>query len=176
MNCELTDPRRLTELQAKFVYAFTNIEGCIGNASAAARHAGYSEESARVVGYQLLHKAHVLAAIDRANRELIGGELASKAVNVLKKIIDDPKAPDKLKLEAAKTILDRAGLIAPKAPEAPDLTDKDTTEMTMAELQAAIRKIDAEIERTKAEVIDITPGTPAAAPLALEAPPTPLTS
>src|SRR5262245_37613497 len=99
MNCELTDPRRLTDLQTRFVYAFTNVEGCIGNASAAARHAGYSEESSRVVGYQLLHKPHVLAAIDRANRELIGGELASKAVRVLKQIIDDEKAPMKLRLE-----------------------------------------------------------------------------
>ena len=111
--------RELTEHQAAFVAAFTSEHGAIGNASEAARRAGYSEKSAAELGRQLLEKPHVRAAIDDANRAQINGALASKAVAVLAGIIDDDTAAPKLRLDASKTILDRAGYIAPKAPESP---------------------------------------------------------
>jgi phage terminase small subunit len=53
----------LTEKQRAFVLAFTSEPGAVGNASEAARRAGYSEQSARDIGRQLLDKLHVQAAI-----------------------------------------------------------------------------------------------------------------
>ena len=109
----------LNDQQQAFVTAFTSDPGAIGNASEAARRAGYSEKSARDIGRQLLAKPHVRAAVEEANRAQLGGALASKAVAVLASIIDDETAAPKLRLDAAKTVLDRAGYIAPKAAESP---------------------------------------------------------
>ena len=100
----------LTDLQKAFVVAYTGEQGCVGNASKAALSAGYSPKSAHESGRQLLEKGHIRAAIDKANRAMIGGSLASKAIDVLRAIIDDPDTPQKLRLDAAKTVLDRAGL------------------------------------------------------------------
>ena len=112
--------RDLTEQQSEFVIAFTSTPGAIGNASEAARRARYSEKSARDIGQQLLAKPHVRAAIEEANRAQISGSLASKAVDVLRSIIEDEAAPLKIRLDAAKTVLDRSGHIAPKAREPSD--------------------------------------------------------
>ena len=111
--------RDLTEKQAAFVMAFTAEPGAIGNASEAARRAGYSKKSAAEIGRQQLEKPAVRAAIDEANRAQISGALASKAVDVLREIVNDKDAPQKLRLDASKTILDRAGFVAPKAEERP---------------------------------------------------------
>ena len=109
----------LNDQQQAFVIAYTSDPGAIGNASEAARRAKYSVKSARDIGRQLLAKPHVKAAVDAALRDHISGALASKAVEVLEGIIGDETAAPKLRLDAAKTILDRSGLIAPKAAERP---------------------------------------------------------
>ncbi len=147
--------RDLTEQQQNFVTAFTSTPGAIGNASEAARRAMYSEKSARDIGQQLLAKPHVRAAIEEANRAQISGSLASKAVDVLRGIIEDENAPPKLRLDAAKTALDRAGYIAPKAREPSDprnaklgLGDLSTHELQgyVAYLQAMKNKADPAAE------------------------------
>jgi hypothetical protein len=51
----------------------------------------------------------------------------------------DTVSGQKLQLEAAKTVLDRAGHIAPKASEAEMIGDKPLTEMSLDELDAFIR-------------------------------------
>jgi phage terminase small subunit len=129
--------RELTEQQAGFVAAFTSEPGAIGNASEAARRAGYSVTSAREIGRQLLDKPHVRAAIDDANRAQISGKLATKAVEVLEGILNDEQAAPKLRLDAAKTVLDRAGFIAPKAEERPPegSARKSINSMSVAELE-----------------------------------------
>lgn len=104
--------RELTEQQAAFVAAYV-ANG--GNATEAAKTASYSETSARQIGSALLDKPHVMEGVRREQHRVIGGELASKAVGVLRQIVCDENAASKLRLDAAKTILDRAGLIAPKA-------------------------------------------------------------
>ena len=115
--------QELTTQQASFVAHFTSDPGSIGNGSEACRRAGYSEKSAGELSYQLLRKPHVLAAIDKANRDQLSGALATKAVHVLRSIIEDEKAPAKIRLDAAKTVLDRIGVIAPKAKEPPKESD-----------------------------------------------------
>src|SRR6476646_5829121 len=99
----------LSDQQREFVTAFTSVPGAIGNASEAARRARYSVHSAREIGRQLLDKPHVQEAIREANQRLISGQIATKAVALLERVIDDESAPIKVRVEAAKTILDRGG-------------------------------------------------------------------
>jgi phage terminase small subunit len=144
--------RELTDQQAGFVAAFTSDPGAIGNASEAARRAGYSTTSAREIGRQLLDKPHVRAAIDDANRAQISGKLATKAVEVLEGILNDEQAPPKLRLDAAKTVLDRAGFIAPKAEERqPEgSARKPINSMSKAELEQFV----AEYRERQASQVD----------------------
>ena len=131
----------LTDQQRQFVVAFTSDPGAIGNASEAARRAGYSEKSARELGRQLLDKPHVLEAIHDANRRQISGVMATKATALLERVVDDEAQPMKLRVDAAKTILDRAGYVPPKAAEHETPGDrKPVAEMTEAELEAFIRR------------------------------------
>ena len=130
----------LTEQQRAFVAHFTSTPGAIGNAAAAARMAGYSERCAREIGRQLLDKPHVRKAIDEANRQSISGTLATKAVGLLERVIDDEDAPLKVRVEAAKTILDRAGIVQPSVSERVAAGDgKLLSEMSVNELEAFIR-------------------------------------
>lgn len=125
----------LTEKQIAFVHHITTTRGAIGNASEAARLAGYSHSHAKEIGYRLLHKPHVRDAIFEANQAEIGGELAAKAVQVLQDILNDEDAPMKLRLDAARTVLDRAGVIAPKAEEPQGRSDRAMSELSVPELQ-----------------------------------------
>lgn len=134
--------RELTEQQKRFVIAFASEAGAIGNASEAARRAGYSERSAGEIGRQLLEKDHIRTAIDAENRRQISGTLATKAVAVLERILDDEQAPLRTRLDAAKTILDRGGIIAPRSPDPMASEPKRLEAMTPGELEAFIRGVD----------------------------------
>ncbi|WP_169728453.1 terminase small subunit [Geminicoccus roseus] len=129
----------LTEKQASFVVAYTSTPDAIGNASAAARIAGYSVNSAGEIGRQLLEKPHIIAAVRQAIRDQISLSLAGKAVRYLEALVDDETAPKKVRLDAAKTILDRAGIAAMPV----QLTDdqpKSLKEMSIDELRALINE------------------------------------
>src|SRR5882757_6351413 len=79
---------KLTDQQFEFVTKFTSVPAAIGNASEAARQAGYSARSAAEIGRQLLEKPHVQTAIREANQRLISGQIATKAVALLERVID----------------------------------------------------------------------------------------
>lgn len=133
--------RELTEQQQRFVIAFTSEPGCIGNASKSAAHAGYAEQYARDIGHQLLNKPHVAAAIEAAQRRQISGPHAAKAVEVLQRILADSDAPLKLQLDAAKTVLDRAGFVArAQEAEAPGKARGRADDMAVEELEAYVRE------------------------------------
>jgi hypothetical protein len=160
----------LTAQQAAFVHHFTSTVGAIGNAAEAARQAGYSERSAKEIGRQLLDKPHVQAAIDEANRVQISGPIAVKAAALLQRVIDDEEAPLKLRVEAAKTILDRAGIVAPTAAEWSARRDKQDFEtMTAAEIGAFRARMAGEIAQLRTLVGETIEHAPDAA-LALPAP------
>lgn len=111
-----------------------------GNATQAAVAAGYSPVSARQTASRLLHTPHVQEAIRRAQAHALRGRLASKALGVLEKILDDDSAPAGVRVDAAKTVLDRAGLAAARTPESELTTEKPPHEMTIAELDDFIRQ------------------------------------
>ncbi|MEZ5825232.1 MAG: terminase small subunit [Geminicoccaceae bacterium] len=126
---------KLTQQQQQFVVEYTSGLGAIGNASEAARRAGYSERSAAELGRQLLEKPHVRAAIDEAFKGQISGALAAKAVGVLSGILDDESAPVKVRLDAAKTVLDRAGLGAKPVVAEPEAQEDPLEDFSVNELE-----------------------------------------
>lgn len=111
-----------------------------GNGTQAAIEAGYSPVSARQTASRLLHTPHVQDAIRRAQAHALKGRLASKALGVLEKILDDDNAPAGVRVDAAKTVLDRAGICAVRTPDLDVGNEKPLAEMTIAELDAVIRQ------------------------------------
>lgn len=129
----------LTEQQAAFA---VNVVTNGGNVSKAAREAGYSAKTATQIGSHLMRKPHVIAAIQEEQRRTISGRLCSMAVAVLEQIMGDKDAPAGARLDAAKTVLDRGGIVAKQAPGAGagGGLDKPLSEMTLEELDAFIAK------------------------------------
>lgn len=147
-----TVSRTLTERQRVFVRCYV---ASGGNASESARSAGYSEESCRATGYKLTRNPAVMRAVREEQMAVIGGRAASKAILTLEKALDDPEVPWGAKIDAARTILDRAGIVSvPAHLIARSLEEKDVSEMTAEELRVFIREGTAqlaEIERERAE-------------------------
>lgn len=58
--------RKLTEKQERFIDYYIEL----GNATEAARRAGYSEKTAKETGYENLTKPHIKSEIDKRLKEL----------------------------------------------------------------------------------------------------------
>ncbi len=97
----------LTDKQKAFVLDYASNGG---NATAAAKSAGYSEKSAHEQGRQNLEIPHVQDAI---HRELMRQRFRSGAVgiNVLIQIANNEKTPAAARVSAARTLLEHAGLV-----------------------------------------------------------------
>ena len=76
-----------------------------GNATQAALSVGVSEASARTIGYRL--KMRLTADIDAEQREALKG-YSSKALNQIQQLAETAVS-EKVKLDANKDLLDRAG-------------------------------------------------------------------
>jgi phage terminase small subunit len=141
-----------TDQQRSFAEAY--VLGC-GNATKAAVDAGYSPASARQTASRLLHSPHVPDAIRRAQAHALKGRLASKALGVLEKILDDDNAPAGVRVDAAKTVLDRAGLSAARVPDPEPIDDVNLSTMTVAELDAFIRRSELAMDVLRASAGDV---------------------
>jgi phage terminase small subunit len=121
-----------------------------GNATQAAISAGYSPKSARQIGGRLTKNPTVQRMIRDEQQRLIGGRLASLALGVLEQVMMDTEAPYGARVDAAKTVLDRAGLPAvPAALIASGhlIEGKPMQQMSKDELQDFIAKGTAELKR-----------------------------
>lgn len=110
----------------------------------AAERAGYAADSAQTEAHRLLQQPHILAGV----QIMIAKRLASgapMALNVLQELIQNPAMHPKLRLDAAKDWLNRAGHIAPKAVAAGQAGDVPLNEMTMTDLRALADKLEGEI-------------------------------
>lgn len=122
----------ITEQQADFV---THFVANGGNATQAARDAGYSEDSIRQIAYKLMRKPHILSAIQEEQLCAVTGRLGSKALAVLEAVMDDKDAPVGARVDAAKTVLDRGGLVAKRrssderSPEEKSMSEWSTDEL-----------------------------------------------
>lgn len=138
--------QELTPKQREFVRHFLRLGG---DATQAAREAGYSEVSASTLGYQLLQKPHVAAAILHAQRSEFA-ELATIATQQARLMLLDPGLPAGARVDLIKATWDRAGLVARKdTPEDSDGSD-DMREWSLDKLQAFL----AEFQRQRAAAPD----------------------
>jgi short-subunit dehydrogenase involved in D-alanine esterification of teichoic acids len=108
--------------------------------NAAMKASGYSNTTRASVAITPAMQAHL--------RQLMVEKLAAMApaaLVVLNDLMDDEDASPKIRLDAAKTILDRAGFVPPKASDAPTVGEKSLHEMSRDELAARVRQIQGEI-------------------------------
>lgn len=126
---------QLTPMQREFAYQYV-ING--GNGSKAAEAAGYANPPQDA--HRNLRLPHVQHEIFLCRQRYLG-DLATKALPVVKGILEDDEAPGKLRLEAAKMVLHQAGHVAPKAPEAAGEQDeRPMSEWTTDELAEFIEQ------------------------------------
>jgi len=124
MPKELATMCGLTEMQAAFVRHVS--EGVEPNQ--AVTLAGYGTSNIYSRAHELLRAPRVLAAIHtEVRRKLVA--VAPIALAVIERLVKDDTTPPKIRLDAAKTLLDRAGHIAPRA-----IVDKETHELALHEL------------------------------------------
>lgn len=135
----------LTLQQRKFVAGLR--KGLSPEASAEA--AGYNQDIPEAT-YVLMHTPVIIAAIHTAIRHDILTEGVRIGNETLKRIAQDKKAPAGAQVDAAKALLDRAGISAKKAPDKPGGGDKPLSEYSVAELEQMLT------ERAKS-ARDVTP-------------------
>lgn len=91
-----------------------------------------------------------------ARRMVIEG--APAAVALLLRVMKDEEAGWRVRIEAAKTLLDRAGFVAPKAADPEKPGDKGLADMSRDELKGFIAKANNELAN-RAELIEATPAS-----------------
>lgn len=99
----------LTEMQERFLIAYV-ANG--GKREAAALTAGYSKQGARQNAWRLLQRPEAIQALMQLSAAALGSHVPA-AISQVAKLSLRAKS-EYVKLEAAKDILDRVGLTAPK--------------------------------------------------------------
>jgi hypothetical protein len=147
---DLATLAQIDEQQAEFVRIF--VERGDGDYSAAARAAGFSSSREKTAQKWATQTPAIIAAvhIEVARRLQAGAPLALK---VIESIVRDETAPQKIRLDAAKTLLDRAGHIAPRARVQGDGQERTLGEMSLDELKATQERLQAEIQ-SRAKAVD----------------------
>jgi len=151
----LPAPANVTERQEAFVHAFIEL----GDPHKAARAAGFKGWFARNAAATLMARPNVLLAIVQAAR----GRLVRSvplALGSLEHLVEKANS-ERVRLEAAKALLDRAGLVPP-APSKDDSNtpDKLLHELTQDQLRAFINKYETEAARRARPIGDNASGTP----------------
>jgi hypothetical protein len=131
--------RQLTDKQTAFVAALIET----GDAPTAAELAGFLDRPSKEA-WRLLRIPHVLAAVNAAVQIALA-EDAPLARNLLRQYVKDESINPKIRLDAARTLLDRAGHIAPKAKDPSAGHDKPLHEMSLEELRALVDRYEAEL-------------------------------
>lgn len=133
----------LTEKQAAFVAALVR-----GSDFAQAEHkAGYMFEAR----HTLLRLPHVRAAIEQEIRTVLLTEDAPLARQVLHKLVADENTAPRIRVDAAKILLDRAGITPPATAEAA-AGDRSIADMTSSQLVAFVAQRQVELERSVLEL------------------------
>lgn len=137
---ELIASKSLTAMQQAFIKEM--VAGRDKNDAGLA--AGYAAEHVNTIVWHLLQQPQIIVAIQiGVARDLAIG--AAVANRVLQDFARDEKLDKRLRVVCAKTILDRAGHIAPKAAAAGQAGDVPLNEMSMTDLRALADKLEGEI-------------------------------
>lgn len=139
----------LTEQQRIFVREFAKS----GDKVTAAVEAGYSKHGIHNTTSDLLRLPVVVRAIQIETAKRLAAA-APVALRVIERLVSDEATHPKIRLDAAKTILDRAGYIGPKAREADKSGDQPLHELSTDELRALAGRLEAEIA---GRARDVTP-------------------
>lgn len=105
----------------------------------AASGAGYPARSY----IDLLQSPRVSRRVEWRMRSVIRNELAPKAIRLLGRILDDEAASPKVRIQAARFLLERAGYVAPRPPIG-ETDEKSISAMTPQELADLVEKLEAE--------------------------------
>lgn len=136
----------LTAQEREFVRAFVNGQSY----SQAAITAGYPSKEAAANGWRLLRTAHVLAAVHSEGRRLLVSE-APASIRTLIWLREHAES-EKVRESASRTLLDRAGLIAPRAVADSGRHEQALHEMGLGELRALADRLQSEIETRAKDV------------------------
>jgi phage terminase small subunit len=141
--------RELTNRQSEFVAAFVES----GDAHQAALSAGYAAATARTAGTDILGVRHIAQAVAVAVRERLVAS-APMALRVIEMLMNNDTISPKVRLDAAKALLDRAGFVAPRPRNEAQTGDKALHEMSFDELREMAAKLEDEIAGRAKEVSD----------------------
>lgn len=132
----------LSDMQAVFVACYVVGDG---NGTEAARQAGYVAPN--VAAYRLLRLPHVAAAIRREHLRRISTEGLSVGIGTLLQIAKDTGQPGGARVQAARTLLDRAlGAVGQVAPSG----ETDQSRMSAADLAALRASLAADVGKLAA--------------------------
>lgn len=121
-----------TERQQAFIFNY--LSGL--DQTNAARRAGYSQPEQ--AGWQQLRRPRVAAYIRAEQARKLATDGVRVGINTLLSIAQDEAAPKAARVQAANSLLDRAGLTARVAEAAQGLHERPLSEMTIHELQAVV--------------------------------------
>lgn len=123
-----------------------------------ALNAGYSESVAKLAPYWATRRPQILAAIHLETAATIV-TAAPAALDTVRKIQKGEIVEGaKVRLDAAKAILDRAGHIAPRARALGDAGQKTLGEMSLDELKATQERLNSELA-ARAKPVNAQPVT-----------------
>jgi phage terminase small subunit len=140
----------LSQRESDFVPLFVEH----GDAHRAALAAGWPESTARAAGTEILNRPSVALAIARAARLRLARGVPM-ALGVLEYLAEKAKS-EKVRLDAATRMLDRAGIVPPKPPNEQSEFEKPLHEMNLAELRVRAARLEDEIAG-RARVVTDTP-------------------
>jgi len=138
----------LTERQARFIPLYVES----GDSYKSAIAAGFSEVTARQAGAEILDRPSVARAIVFAARQRLARTIPL-SISVLEPLRDNAQS-EKIRMDCATRLLDRAGIIPPKPEEAISAIEKPLHELSQEELVAKVAQFKYELSnRAK----DVTP-------------------
>ena len=147
---KITGSRGLTEKQQRFVENYLSNGG---NATAAARSAGYVMEAQD--GWRQRQLPNVQRAIFEGQKRKLQS-LSTAGLGFLEQLITGqiPDAKPRDRLDASKFVINLAGHVAPKGgePEADD--SKPLEEMSIAELEDFVRRGEAAAKRARQPILE----------------------
>jgi hypothetical protein len=144
---ELVSPIKFDKRQAEFVRLYIET----GDRYVAAKSAGYSEGTAKNAT-QLLNQPNIAFAITAVARYRLASKVPM-ALAVLEHLAEHAVS-ERVRMESATRLLDRAGLAPPKALDERRDPEKPIHELSISELRAKADQLEQELA---ARARDITP-------------------
>jgi len=136
--------RSLTQRQAEFVARYVEC----GDPVQAAIDSGYSTTTAKAAGTEILNSPRVALEIARAARLRLARDVPL-ALGVLRHLAEHA-ASERVRMDSATRLLDRAGIVAPKPQTGRSEIDVPLHELTAEELRLKVERFEnALFERAK---------------------------